>query len=98
MHYVNESIRIYIANPCKGEELRMIKTLATKSLSNESELWCTSQQFLNLEICLASCFYPGPSTKCQSQTPSAICLIKLVKQQGTEMQTRMPFILLTTLF
>lgn len=77
VHYVNENIRIYIANSCNGEEPRMIKTLAAKSFSSESELWSTSQQCLNLEIYLTSCFfYPCPSTTCQNQTTSAICLIR----------------------
>lgn len=43
-------------------------------------------------------FYLCPSTTCQSQTPSAICLIKQVKQQSMEMQTRVTFILLIALF
>lgn len=83
VYYVNKNIRIYIANSCNGKVLRMIKTLPTKSLSSDSELWSTSQQFLNLEIYLTSCFfYPCPLTTCQSQTPSAICLIKQVNWQG----------------
>lgn len=38
----------------------MIKTLAVKSLNSESDLWSSSQQFLNLEIHLASCVSPMP--------------------------------------
>lgn len=56
----DENIRIYIANSYNGEEPRMIKTLAVKSLSSESELWSTSQQFLNLEIHLTFCFSSMP--------------------------------------
>lgn len=60
VHYVNENIRIYIANLCNGEEPSMIKTLAAKSFSSESELWSTSQQFLNLDISLTPCFLSMP--------------------------------------
>lgn len=56
----DENIRIYIANSCNGEQPRMIKTLAVKSSSSESELRSTSQQFLNLEIHLTSCFLSMP--------------------------------------
>lgn len=38
VHYVSESIRIYITNSCNGEEPRIIKTLAAKSLSDGSGL------------------------------------------------------------
>lgn len=54
------NIRICIANSYNGEEPRMIKTLAVKPLCSESELWSTSQQFLNLEIHLTSCFSSMP--------------------------------------
>lgn len=38
VQYADESIRIYIANSCNGEEPRIIKILAAKSLSSESRL------------------------------------------------------------
>lgn len=60
VHYVNESIRIYIANSCNGEKPRIIKTLAAKSLSNESGLQSTSQRCLTVEIYFTSYFLSMP--------------------------------------
>lgn len=98
VQYMNESLRLYIANSRNKEEPRIIKTLSAKSLSSESGLQSISQQFLTLEIYFTSCFLSMPINTCQNQMPSAICLIKQAKQQSMKMQTRMPFILLTVLF
>lgn len=97
MQYMNESLRIYIANSCNREEPRIIKTLAAKSLCSECGLQSTSQQFLTLEIYFTS-FLSMSINPCQNQSPSAVCLIKQAKQQSMKMQTRMPFLFLTALF
>lgn len=60
MHCVNENKRIYIAKSYNGDKSKMIETLEAKSLSSKSELWSTSQQFLNLRIYLTSCFLSMP--------------------------------------
>lgn len=78
----------------------MTKTLAAKALHSEGELWSTSQQFLSLEIYLAFLFFfvHAHQAHARVKQPSAICLIQQGRQQGMEMQTRMPFVLLTALF
>lgn len=48
---------------------------------------------------LLSCFFVhAHQAHARVKQPSAICLIQQGRQQGMEMQTRMPFVLLTALF